>query len=108
MTNSSSSYRHNNSAWQRFAVSADMQEIVARAAGSAMDYAVSISPTKTGDYKSSFRLSTGRVRINGWQHAQGVVSNDSRHAVAVEFGSSRRPRPSRVIARAAEHIGRQP
>lgn len=80
----------------------EMQAVVREAAEKAMAYAVSISPEKTGEYKSSFEVTVtadGGVNPPG-ARAEAQLVNTSDHAVDVEWRDG-----YHVLARAAGALG---
>lgn len=81
--------------------SAGVQQVLRAAAEKGTAYAVSISPVRTGEYKSSFRIST---KAHGGVHgdrAQATIVNTSPHAARVEWADG-----YHVLAETADYIRR--
>lgn len=63
-----------------------MQAMLRTEAERGKQYAELIAPVETGDYKSSFRVSSESRGKGRWKdRAVGYLFNDSDHAVLVEF-----------------------
>jgi hypothetical protein len=81
--------------------SEEMLAVVVAAAQAGMSYAQSISPVKSGDYLSSFRIETDHR--GGPQHdrAEARLVNDSDHAADVEW---RNHGGERILGRTVDAI----
>lgn len=90
-------YEPNLAATRRFMQSAQMMEVITRAALKAKAYAESISPVRTGAYRSSFQVS---ARVIG-NRAMAVLENTAPYAVIVEVYNNG---GERVLGRAVDHI----
>lgn len=85
-------YTHNYAAFGKQVLCAPfMKSAMGEAAERIMVYAISISPVRTGRYKSSFKVTTG-IRSTGTRRAYGAVTNSAPYAAAVEFGLGNVPR----------------
>jgi hypothetical protein len=63
-----------------------MQAMLRTEAQRGMQYAEVIAPVDTGDYKSSFRVSTASRGQGRWKdRAVAYLHNDSDHALQVEY-----------------------
>lgn len=80
------------------------------AKGMAEAEALSADFIETGDYASSFRVEAKEAHLlgrTGWRTvASAVLSNDSPHAAAVEWGNARSHRKHRVLGRVLDGLKR--
>lgn len=85
-------YRSNSAGWAALAVSPKVRAAMEAEATRAKEIAEALAAdfVKTGDYASSFEVSTETVplttRFGVHEVAAGVLTNTSGHAAAVEYG----------------------
>ncbi|ABS03202.1 hypothetical protein [Kineococcus radiotolerans] len=111
-------YEPDEAAWDRIVVSQSVLDACMAEATRGMAYAESISPQRTGDYRSHFKVEASTVTLPAYGvRAAAELSNDSDHAVPLEFGTqpsisagSYRPgmRAQRILGETAAFLGGSP
>lgn len=65
----------------------------------AVGIAQTLAPTRTGRYRSSFRVTLGTRGSGRRRRAEVSVTNTAPYAAALEWGNARTSRPARVLGR---------
>lgn len=98
---SRSHYEHNYRRFGDEVLRAEFMQNVMRARAVQIQAAAEqMAPIDTGEYITSFDVTSGVRRTGRTRRAYGRVTNTAAHAMAVEFGFGRTPR-YRVLGRAA-------
>jgi hypothetical protein len=63
-------------------------------------YALSISPTSSGEYRTKFKIYRNRGFVAGGVRAYARLYNEAPYAAAIEYGTRRNPRGQRILGRA--------
>jgi hypothetical protein len=85
-------YTHNYAAFGEAVLRAPwMKDVMVAKANEIMARAIALSPTRTGRYKASFKVTSG-IKHGATSRAYGRVTNTAPYAAAVEFGFGKTPR----------------
>lgn len=93
-------YKKDIAGLNRLMRSAGIRDVLRQAAEAAIPYAQAIAPERTGQYKSSFSVTTQDVAGPHMDRAGARLVNSSPHAAHVEWENG-----DHVLARVADHIG---
>lgn len=97
-------YRPSKAGWDAIALSPQIQAACVAEAERGKPFAQSISPVRSGEYKSRFRVEPATVAFRRGPRVAARLVNDAKHAAAVEFGN-RRGGPARVLGKTAAFLG---
>ena len=111
-------YEPDEAAWDRIVLSDGVLDACMAEAEKGLVYAQSIAPTRTGDYRSHFKVEASTVTLPAYGvRAAAELINDSDHAVPLEFGTepsisagSYHPgmRAQRILGETAAFLGGSP
>lgn len=97
-------YEPNHASVTELAIGPEIRAVLATVLGKGEVFAESISPVRTGAYRSSFQIDFD-LRGNGTRkRARGTLANTSDHAAAVEFGPGTQT-GSHVLGRTLARLG---
>lgn len=63
-------------------------------------YALTISPSSSGQYRESFTIYRNRGFVSGGVRAYARLYNEAPYAAALEYGTRKHPRGQRILGRA--------
>lgn len=111
-------YEWDEADWDRIATSAGIVDACVSEAEEGLLYADAIAPERTGDYRSHWKVEPTTVRLPKYGiRGAAELSNDSGHAVSLEFGTAPRVdedsthpgmRAQRILGETAAYLGGDP